>query len=589
LSLVNIITLVLSTSLSMNKDMDRLQKVNKVISASSRIQVHWFRHGDLRLHDNPALCRCITKAKKNDENIGILPIFCFDPRIFGNEAKSSFNSLKCGPRRAQFILESVKDLRLNLEKRGSGLLVVANGKAEEIFEKIKECEKDRFLDITCQEEVGSEEKLIDARIQSLSGTDNKLKLEKVWGSTLYNHEVLPFKNGVHDMPDTFTPFRNKVEKNCEIDTPLSTPSSSDLKLLPSSELQSIVECLFNYTNNQSALSFEPSLLDLGYTNEDLNSIEKSEVTSKGVMNFVGGETAALARVKDYIWDKDLLKTYFDTRNGMLGADYSTKFSPWLAHGCLSPRYVAQQCREYEKQRVENKSTYWVVFELLWRDFFKFFAMKHGNSIFLLDGTLGQAAHGSHPNSRKWGLDKRHLQLWKDGKTGYPLVDANMRELKATGFMSNRGRQNVCSFLAIDMKTDWRYGADYFEQELLDYDVYSNWGNWCSGAGMTGGRLNRFNIVKQGKDYDCDGDYVKYWCPELKKLPNSRVHEPWKMTDEEQGIYDCKLDRDYPRPFVQPSAFRPRNDGRSNKGSGKKKGGYNRKEMKSLKQGNYRIK
>ena len=139
---------------------------------------------------------------------------------------------------------------------------------------------------------------------------------------------------------------------------------------------------------------------------------------------------------------------------------------------MSPRYIAKECRRYEETRVANKSTYWVVFELLWRDFFKFFALKHGDAIFYQGGTVG--------SDKKWGLDKRHVQAWKEGRTGYPLVDANMRELAATGFMSNRGRQNVCSFLAIDMNQDWRYGADYFESVLLDYDVHSNWGNWCSG-------------------------------------------------------------------------------------------------------------
>ena len=109
----------------------------------------------------------------------------------------------------------------------------------------------------------------------------------------------------------------------------------------------------------------------------------STVDSRTAMpeNYRGGETFALARVKDYIWDKDLLKIYFDTRNGMIGSDYSTKFSPWLAHGNVSPRYIAQECRWYEKMRVESKSTYWVVFELLWRDYFKFFAKKQGDRIF----------------------------------------------------------------------------------------------------------------------------------------------------------------------------------------------------------------
>mmetsp|Transcript_15137 Transcript_15137/g.23033 ORF Transcript_15137/g.23033 Transcript_15137/m.23033 type:complete len:402 (+) Transcript_15137:3-1208(+) len=135
----------------------------------------------------------------------------------------------------------------------------------------------------------------------------------------------------------------------------------------------------------------------------------------------------------------------------------------------------------------------------------------------------------------------------------------MRELAATGFMSNRGRQNVCSFLAIDMNTDWRYGADYFESELLDYDVYSNWGNWCAGAGMTGGRLNRFNIVKQSKDYDQHGEYVKHWIPELKNVPTQYVHEPWKLSNEQQTDFGVRLGVDYPNPLVPPSKTPHRTD------------------------------
>merc|ERR1712176_1441676 len=103
----------------------------------------------------------------------------------------------------------------------------------------------------------------------------------------------------------------------------------------------------------------PTLQDLGYSTQEIQELEKEEGDSnRDGMKFIGGESHALHRVKDYIWDKDLLKVYFDTRNGMLGSDYSTKFSPWLAHGCLSPRLVAQECREYEEQRVQNKSTYW---------------------------------------------------------------------------------------------------------------------------------------------------------------------------------------------------------------------------------------
>jgi deoxyribodipyrimidine photo-lyase len=390
------------------------------------------------------------------------------------------------------------------------------------------------------------------------------------------------------MPDTFTPFRNKVEKKCSIHSPLQIPRQLDKF--------SITE-----TNNQEDLSsrwehemtWMPTLEDLGYTQEQVD--EAQTLDPRGVMQFVGGETAALARVKDYIWEKDLLRNYFDTRNGMIGADYSSKFSPWLAHGNVSPRYIAQQCKQYEEERVANKSTYWLVFELLWRDFFKFFALKHGSAIFFPGGTIG--------SDKAWKHFDKNVQAWIEGKTGFPLVDANMRELAATGFMSNRGRQNVCSFLALELNEDWRYGADYFESTLLDYDPYSNWGNWCAGAGMTGGRLNRFNIVKQSKDYDQHGDYVRHWIPELKDVPTQFVHEPWKMSQFQQTESNCRIGVDYPNPVTKPfypnykDGSRSKGDDNNNSNNKSRKNNSNnnnsrgrgqRRDMKSLKQGRYEI-
>lgn len=238
----------------------------------------------------------------------------------------------------------------------------------------------------------------------------------------------------------------------------------------------------------------------------------------------------------------------------------------------------------------NKSTYWLVFELLWRDFFKFFALKHGNSIFFAGGTVG-----SH---KGWKHYEKNVQAWKEGKTGFPLVDANMRELAASGFMSNRGRQNVCSFLALELNQDWRYGAEYFENILIDHDVYSNWGNWCSGAGMTGGRLNRFNVVKQSKDYDQHGDYVRHWIPELKNVPSEFVHEPWKMTQFQQMENGCKLGIDYPNPIAKPFYPPKKENGRGNKGDRSEKKNRSKpnpnrargqkQDMKSLKAGEIRI-
>lgn len=553
-----------------------------VYSASSsstgrkNLFVQWFRLMDLRVHDNPSLCKTVELAKQNGRD-GILPVFCFDPRIFGDDARSSFGSLKCGPKRAKFILESVADLRTQLKSRGSGL-IVAHGKPEDIIPTImSKADKAREVipRVFCQEEVCSEELSVDKALRAaLTKQHPKATLEAIWGSTMYNLEDLPFKDGPLGIPDTFTPFRNKVEKSCKIGMPLPVPANGDLALVDVN-VDGLTKCSFEYM---------PTMEELGYTQEQVDFANR--IDPRGVLNFMGGESVALQRVQDYIWDKDLLKVYFDTRNGMVGADYSTKFAPWLAHGCLSPRYVARECHKYEKERVENKSTYWVVFELLWRDYFKVFALKHGNNIFFPGGTMN--------SEKRWGYDPRHVAAWKEGRTGFPLVDANMRELAATGFMSNRGRQNVCSFLAHDMNTDWRHGADYFEATLLDYDVHSNWGNWCSGAAMTGGRLNKFNIVKQSKDYDQHGDYVRLWLPELKNVPTEFIHEPWKMTQFQQMEYGVRLGVDYPNPIVSPYGYIPKSDnggerGKNRGGSNSNRGRGQRQDMKSLKPGQIRMK
>lgn len=162
-------------------------------------------------------------------------------------------------------------------------------------------------------------------------------------------------------------------------------------------------------------------------------------------------------------------------------------------------------------------------------------------------------------------------------TGYPFVDANMRELKATGYMSNRGRQNVASFLALDMNMDWRYGGYWFEEKLLDYDIYSNYVSWIMAAGMTGGRVNKFNVVKQGKDYDPKGEYVKLWCPELKDVPGDKIMEPWRMSSEEMKGSGCRVGVDYPNRVVMMKTFEKREGGKKGERGRGQKGKRKNKE------------
>lgn len=228
---------------------------------------------------------------------------------------------------------------------------------------------------------------------------------------------------------------------------------------------------------------------------------------------------------------------------MIGVDFSTKFSPWLALGCISPRYIYEQIKKYEVERTANQSTYWVIFELLWRDYFKFVALKYGNRIFYMNGLQDKHV--------PWNTDMKMFDAWKEGRTGVPFVDANMRELALTGFMSNRGRQNVASFLTKDLGLDWRLGAEWFEYLLVDHDVCSNYGNWLYSAGIGNDpRENRkFNMIKQGLDYDNNGDYVRQWVPELRGIKGGDVHTPWTLSNSALSHAQVSLNQTYPCPII----------------------------------------
>ncbi|RZK46196.1 MAG: hypothetical protein EOO59_19670 [Hymenobacter sp.] len=219
----------------------------------------------------------------------------------------------------------------------------------------------------------------------------------------------------------------------------------------------------------------------------------------------GGETAALARLHDYAVARHLIGRYDDTRNQLLGEAFSTKFSAWLANGSLSPRRVWAAIDTYDTAHgPRSKGAMQLRLELLWRDYFLLLAQKAGPDFFRWRGLRGQLPKPTQP-------DKEAFQAWAAGRTGNAFVDANMRELAATGFMSNRGRQNVASYLIHDLHQDWRWGAAWFEHQLRDHDPALNWGNWKYIAGTgTDVRDTAFDVAQQAKRYDPQGKYVRTW-------------------------------------------------------------------------------
>jgi deoxyribodipyrimidine photo-lyase len=431
-----------------------------------RTIIVWFKT-DLRLHDNETLVKAIAQGDV------IVPVYCFDESHF---VESEYGFQKTGSFRTQFLLESIIDLDKNLRELGSGLIILKGKPEVEIPKVVARYKANKVI---AKREVSYEERQTESKVQE-ELFKLKCELQTFSTSTLYHAEDLPFS--IKDIPDVFTNFRKKTEKDAVIRPSFEVPHQIKSHTIEPIQL--------------------PTIDELGLPYETIDS--------RAAIVFKGGESQAIARLNHYFFESKCISNYKETRNGLIGADYSSKFSAWLALGCISPRFIYRELQQYEEEFGANDSTYWLVFELLWRDYFRFMMKKHNAKLFYQDGFKN--------NKIKLFTDSiQKLQDWIDGNTGIDFVDANMIELKLTGFMSNRGRQNVASYLCNDLKLDWRLGAAYFEQQLIDYDVCSNWGNWAYLAGVGNDpRENRyFNIEKQAAVYDKNSKYRNLWLDKNK--------------------------------------------------------------------------
>lgn len=308
--------------------------------------------------------------------------------------------------------------------------------------------------------------------------------------------------------------------------------------------------------------------------------------AKNAHPFRGGSKTGLQRIRHLI-ESGAMTSYKDTRNGLVGQDFSTKLSAWLALGSVTARQVHWRMIDFEEAKTpigkttqgfgkgENKGTAGVRFELLWRDYMRLCTKKFGLRLFMVDGyrrdgeanfkfisspfTHSTAKKNSHGVND--GDTRVTVERFLAGRTGTGLIDASQRELFLTGYTSNRTRQNVASYLSKHLCIDWRLGAEWYESNLIDYDVHSNWGNWQYVAGVGNdprGAARVFNPVKQAVDYDINGEYVRMWIPELRDVGRSGkqdggvslrddklevqnesveslmgVFQPWQMPDEEK--------------------------------------------------------
>lgn len=415
----------------------------------------WFRN-NLRITDNAALTTAINNHEKVVAYVGV-PLSMFDLHTLGFKKTERY--------RVKFLLESISDIKHALQKLNISLLIGTKGPSE--LSDI--CGDLNVSDVYMQHEWTRDEKEEEAHLPQSVTT------HRFYDQFLFHPDDIPMS--IENLPEIFTVFRKACEKQTSVRPCAATPNALPVE---------------NLLKNEAAL---PTMETLGFSDFDLDP--------NTAFPFEGGAVAANQRLEHYFWKTKRLSYYKKTRNGLIGTDYSSKFSPWLANGSLSAKAIYWAVKDYEREVEKNLSTYWLIFELIWRDYFKFLSLKHQNRFFLIGGIKEK--------SYSWNRDKEDFTSWIEGTTPEPFVNANMVELKKTGFMSNRGRQNVASYLTKQMQIDWRWGAQYFEAMLIDYDVHSNYGNWMYNSGVGNDPRDRvFNVRFQAERYDPQNKYQQLW-------------------------------------------------------------------------------
>lgn len=420
--------------------------------------MYWFRR-DLRLDDNPGLRRAVALAKAHQT--WLLPIALPPPQA----VDTPWGAVPRGAHALAWSLQAHDALDAQLRSMGSLLWRCQDLPA--LHALAKQCGVAHIVGETIAAPFEQ------AQWASVASNPS-WQAHGVHQSTLLAPEALPF--APEAVPLVFTAFRQAVEaaglratQPCEAVTALP-PLPPELPPSPVLGLPKPV------------------------VRDDRSSIAAERRC---------GELGAREHWQRYL-DRQLPLSYWDTRNHLNGPDFSSQLSLDLAWGTLSARRAVAMLDDFERDHGQTKSSYWLWFELMWRDHFRWLHQRFGRQLYRARGLAAQPrpVRASHKDWLRWCA----------GQTGQPLVDAGMRELTATGFLSNRMRQIVASYWLHDMGGDWRAGAAWFEAQLMDEDVFSNQGNWLYIAGLgsdpRGGR--RFDIARQTAQHDRDGHYQRQW-------------------------------------------------------------------------------
>lgn len=374
------------------------------------------------------------------ENDNVLALYSFEI-LEGVQ----FGFKKCNVFREKFIKESLINLKENLLKKEINLCFTSS--IERSLEKLSNLYE---ITIYFDEEVGVEEKLFEKKLKKYSH-------KSYFSQTMIEDFSFDYKK-------SFSNFRTKAEK-LDILEPLAE------------------------IDKKKFIDFETIKFE----------VPTIKIENKNAILFKGGENEALSQLKNYL---PKIHEYKKTRNEMSGFFNSTKFSPYLANGCLSARKIYHEIKKEEEKTYKSESSYWIYFELLWRDFFHLVMKQSQNKLFLKSGIKEV--------NYNFKSDKKILEEFFSANTQVDLIDASINELKTTGWLSNRNRQLVASYFVKNLGLDWRYGAAFFESYLVDYNPASNYGNWAYQAFVGNDSTYRiFDIKKQSLMYNGE-DYINKW-------------------------------------------------------------------------------
>jgi deoxyribodipyrimidine photo-lyase len=340
----------------------------------------------------------------------------------------------------------------------------------------------RVNEVYHHREVADEETAISEEVETALWKI-KLNLKHFIGHTLYHKEDLPIP--IKDIPDSFSTFKKKVERDSNVRPCAATP---DVIAVPAI----------------TGAGEMPTLEQLG--------LPQPIDDPRAVNEFIGGETTGLNKLAAYFQKNNSNNSSKTNRNG--SADNSSKLSPWLALGCISPRQVYWEAASHDSHGHPSGQ---LILELLWRDYFRFMFKKHGQKFYKAEALADES-------KALTSKEEELFEAWKTGHTSVPFIDASMHELNATGYINNFSRQVVAGYLVRDLDINWVKGAAYFEEKLIDYSPASNWGNWAFIAGMAHDpRDNRyFNITKQASELETKGSFVDTWLPEIADGPGQVI-------------------------------------------------------------------